>query len=68
MAQWFGEDKIAIIHQNVQKVSVFKESITRFGVLWMKRPMEHYLDDLRPVLHFAATNYQESGRHVIWHR
>ena len=20
----------------------------------MKRPMEHYLDDLRPVLHFAA--------------
>ena len=25
----------------------------------MKRPMEHYLDDLRPVLHFAATNYQE---------
>ena len=49
MAQWFGQDKIAIIHQNVQKVSVFKESITRFGVLWMKRPMEHYLDDLRPV-------------------
>ena len=31
----------------------------------MKRPMEHYLDDLRPVLYFAATNYQESGRHVI---
>ena len=30
----------------------------------MKRPMEH-LDDLRPVLHFAATNYQEPGRHVI---
>ena len=31
----------------------------------MKRPMEHYLDDLHPVLHFAATNYQEPGRHVI---
>ena len=31
----------------------------------MKRPMEHYLDDLRPVLHFPATNYQEPGRHVI---
>ena len=31
----------------------------------MKRPVEHYLDDLRPVLHFATTNYQESGRHVI---
>ena len=31
----------------------------------MKKPMEHYFDDLRPVLHFAATNYQESGRHVI---
>ena len=30
----------------------------------MKRPMEHYLD-LRPVLHFAATNYQEPGCHVI---
>ena len=30
----------------------------------MKRPMEHYLDDLCPVLHFAATNYQEPGRHV----
>ena len=31
----------------------------------MKRPMKHYLDDLRPVLHFAAMNYQEPGRHVI---
>ena len=31
----------------------------------MKRPREHYLDDLRPVLHFTATNYQEPGRHVI---
>ena len=31
----------------------------------MKRPMEHYLDDLCPVLHFGATNYQEPGRHVI---
>ena len=31
----------------------------------MKRPMEHFLDDLRPVLHFAATNYQEPGCHVI---
>ena len=31
----------------------------------MKRPREQYLDDLRPVLHFAATNYQEPGRHVI---
>ena len=31
----------------------------------MKRPMKHYSDDLRPVLHFAATNYQEPGRHVI---
>ena len=31
----------------------------------MKRPMEHYLDDLRPVLYFAATNYQEPGHHVI---
>ena len=31
----------------------------------MKRPVEHYLDDLRPVLHFAATHYQEPGRHVI---
>ena len=31
----------------------------------MKRPVEHFLDDLRPVLHFAATNYQEPGCHVI---
>ena len=31
----------------------------------MKRPREHYLDDLRPVLHFAATSYQEPGLHVI---
>ena len=31
----------------------------------MKRRMEHYLDELRPVLHFAATNYQEPGRQVI---
>ena len=31
----------------------------------MKRPVEHYLDDLCPVLNFAATNYQEPGSHVI---
>ena len=31
----------------------------------MKRPREHYLDDLRPVLHFAAMKHQEPGRHVI---
>ena len=31
----------------------------------MKRPMKNYLNDLRPVLHFAAKNYQEPGRHVI---
>ena len=31
----------------------------------MKRPTEHYLYDLRTVLDFAATNYQEPGRHVI---
>ena len=31
----------------------------------MKRPREHYLDDLRPVLHFAAMIYQEPGRPVI---
>ena len=31
----------------------------------MKRPMEHYLEDLRPILRFAATNYQEPGHHVI---
>ena len=31
----------------------------------MKRQGEHYLDGLRPVLHFAATNYQEPGRPVI---
>ena len=27
--------------------------------------VEHYLDDLRPVLNFTATNYQEPGRHII---
>ena len=31
----------------------------------MIRPMEHYLNDFRSVLYFAATNYQEPGRHVI---
>ena len=31
----------------------------------MKRPIEHYLDDLCLVLHFAATNLQEPVRHVI---
>ena len=42
-----------------------KESIARFGVSLMKTPMEHYLDDLCPVLHFTATNFQEPGYHVI---
>ena len=36
-----------------------------FGVSFMKTPMEHYLDDLCPVLHFTATNFQEPGYHVI---
>ena len=40
-----------------------KESIAIFGVSLMK--MEHYLDDLCPVLHFTATNFQEPGCHVI---
>ena len=42
-----------------------KESIASFGVSLMKTPMEHYLDDLCPVLHFTATNFQEPGYHVI---
>ena len=27
----------------------------------MKRSVKRYLDELCPVLHFCATNYQESG-------
>ena len=42
-----------------------KESIASFGVLLMKTPMEHYLNDLCSVLHFTATNFQEPGYHVI---
>ena len=30
----------------------------------MKTPVEHYLDDLCPVLHFTGTNLQEPGSHV----
>ena len=36
-----------------------------FEVSLMKMPIEHYLDDLCPVLHFTATNFQEPGYHVI---
>ena len=42
-----------------------KESIASFGFSLMKTPVEHYLDDLFPVLHFTATNFQEPGYHVI---
>ena len=42
-------------------MSVLKESIASFGVSLMKTPMEHYLDDLCPVLHFTATNFREPG-------
>ena len=45
-----------------------KESFASFGVLLMKTPMEHYLGDSCPVLHFTATNFQEPGCHVICHR
>ena len=34
-----------------------KESTASFGVSFMKTPMEHYFDDLCPVLHFTATNF-----------
>ena len=45
-----------------------KESIASFGVSLKKkkkRPVEHYLDDLCPVLYFTAANFQEPGCHVI---
>ena len=46
-------------------VCVPKESVASFGITLMKTPMEHYLADLCPVLHFTATNFQEQGCHVI---
>ena len=42
-----------------------KEGIASFGVSLMKTSMEHYLDDLCPVLHFTGTNLQEPGCRVI---
>ena len=42
-----------------------KESIASFGISLMKTPMEHYLDDLCPVLHFTEMNFQEPGYYVI---
>ena len=42
-----------------------KESIASFGVSLMKMSMEHYFNDLGPVLHFTAMNFQEPGYNVI---
>ena len=43
-----------------------KESIASFGVSLMKTPMEHYLDDLCPVLHVTATSLGTYFNLLVW--
>ena len=49
---------IRVVYGTMIYMSCPKESIVSFCVSLMKTPMEHYLNDLFPVLHFTGTIFR----------